>query len=94
MLSSPSPLSSSHHLFAVSFSWISPLSRIEHKSKYNSIQKFMKLSFQRVVIHRKSSSNKGAMSILLQRCVLSKTDFGRVALGGSVIAACRNLRLP
>jgi hypothetical protein len=52
-----------------------PLSRTEHISKYSSIEKFMKLPFQRVVIHQKWSSNKGAMSVLLQRCVLSKTDF-------------------
>jgi hypothetical protein len=51
-----------------------PLYRTEHILKYSSIEKFMKLAFQRVVIHRKLSSNKGAMSILLQRCVLSKTD--------------------
>jgi hypothetical protein len=53
----------------------SPLSRIEHISKYSSIENFMKLPFQRVVIHRKRNSNKGAMSVLLQRYVLSKTDF-------------------
>jgi hypothetical protein len=52
-----------------------PLSRTEHILKYSSIEKFMKLPFQCVVIHRKRSSNKGAMSFLLQRCVLSKTDF-------------------
>jgi hypothetical protein len=34
----------------------------------------MKLPFERVVIHRKRSSNKGAMFVLLQCCVLSKTD--------------------
>jgi hypothetical protein len=70
-----------------------PLCRTKHISKYRSIEKFMKLPFQRVVIHRKRSSNKGAMSVLLQRCVLSKTDFRTVALGDSGITACRNLRL-
>jgi hypothetical protein len=93
MLSSPSPLSYSHHLLAVTFSWISPLSRTEPIEKYSSIENFMKLPFQRVIIHRKRSSNKGALSVLLQRCVLSKTDFRRVVLGDSAIAACRNLRL-
>jgi hypothetical protein len=43
-----------------------PLSRTEHISKYGSIEKFMKLPLQRVVIHRKLSSNKGAMSVLFQ----------------------------
>jgi hypothetical protein len=52
-----------------------PMSRTEHISKYSSIENFMKLPFQRVVIHWKRSSNKGAMSVLLQHCVLSKTDF-------------------
>jgi hypothetical protein len=51
------------------------LYRTEHISKYRSIEKFMKLPFQRVVIHQKWSWNEGAMSVLLQRCVLSKTDF-------------------
>jgi hypothetical protein len=70
-----------------------PLSRTEHILNYSSIEKFMKLLFQRVVIHRKRSSNKGAMSVLLQRCVLSKLISGRVALGDSGITACRNLWL-
>jgi hypothetical protein len=52
-----------------------PLSRTEHISKYSSIENNMKLPFQRAVIHRTRSSNKEAMSVLLQRCVLSKTDF-------------------
>jgi hypothetical protein len=51
------------------------LYRTKHILKYSSIEKFMKLHFQCLVIHRKRSSNKGAMSVLLQRCVLSKTDF-------------------
>jgi hypothetical protein len=49
------------------FSWISYLSRTQHIYKYS----FMKLPFQRVIIHQKRSSNKGAMSVLLQRCMLS-----------------------
>lgn len=44
----------------------SPLSRTEHISKYSFIEKVMKLPFQRVVIHRKQSSNKGVMSIALR----------------------------
>jgi hypothetical protein len=70
-----------------------PLSRTKHISKYSSIQKFMKLPFQRVVNHRKRSSNKGAMSVLLQRSCCPKLISGRVALGDSGITACRNLRL-
>jgi hypothetical protein len=70
-----------------------PLSRTKHISKYSSIEKFMKLAFQRVVIHQKRSSNKGAMSVLLQRCVLSKTDFRTCCTRWSGITACRNRRL-
>jgi hypothetical protein len=53
-------------LLAVYSSWISPPSRNRtYISKYRSIEKFMKLPFQRVSIHRKWSSNKEVMSILL-----------------------------
>jgi hypothetical protein len=37
--------------------------------------KFMKLFFQRAIVHMKQVSNKRVVSILLQRCNLSKTDF-------------------
>jgi hypothetical protein len=75
------------------FSWIPPLSRTEHISKYRSIEKFMKLPFEGEVIHRKRSSNKGAMSVLLQRCVLSKNDFRTCCTCDLDITACRNLWL-
>jgi hypothetical protein len=71
------------------------LSRTEHISKYSSIEKFMKLPFQRVVIHWKRSSNKGAMFVLLYFSAVCcpKLISGRVALGDLGIAACRNLWL-
>jgi hypothetical protein len=42
-----------------------PLCTEQNISKYSSIEKFMKLPFQCVVTHKKWSSNKGAMSVLL-----------------------------
>jgi hypothetical protein len=54
-----------HHLLAVSSHLFFPLSRKEYISKYRSIEKFMKLPFQRVIIQVKRSSNKGVMSVLL-----------------------------
>ena len=61
--------------------------------KYSSIEKFMKLPFQRVVIHFKRSPNEGVMpvSLLVLRAVqkfLECTTFNVLA-----IPACRNLRL-
>src|SRR6185437_8761052 len=43
----------------------SPVYRIEHIPKYSSIQKFMKLPFQQVVIRFKRSPNERVMTILL-----------------------------
>jgi hypothetical protein len=70
-----------------------PLSRTEHISKYSSIEKFMKLPLQHVVIHQKRSSNKGAMSVYFSAVCCPKLISGRIALGDSGITACRNLRL-
>ena len=43
----------------------SPASRIEHIPKYSSIEKFMKLPFQQVVIRFKQSPNERVMTVLL-----------------------------
>ena len=43
----------------------SPVYRIEHIPKYRSIEKFMKLPFQQVVIRFKRSPNERVMTILL-----------------------------
>ena len=43
----------------------SPVYRIEHIPKYSSIEKFMKLSFQQVVIRFKRSPNERVMTVLL-----------------------------
>src|SRR6185312_1419968 len=55
-------------------SWLGfpPVYRIEHIPKYRSIEKFMKLPFQQVVIHLKPSSDGGVMPVSFWRCVLSK----------------------
>jgi len=72
---------------------ISPLYSTEHIQKYRSIEMFMKLPFQWVVIHLKRSPNEGVMpvSLLALRAVqkFSKcTTFNVLA-----IPACRNLWL-
>ena len=72
---------------------ISPVYSTEHIPKYISIEMFMKLPFQRVVIHLKPSPNEGVMpvSLLALRAVQKFsecTPFNELA-----ITACRNLRL-
>ena len=51
---------------------IYPIYSTEHIPKYRSIEKFMKLPFQRVVIHLKPSSDVGVMPVSFWRCVLSR----------------------
>jgi hypothetical protein len=62
--SSSSPLSCSHHVAAASFTWISPVYITENIPKYCSIENFIKLPFQRVLIHLNWSPNKGVMAVL------------------------------
>jgi hypothetical protein len=50
-------------------------SRIEHLLKHPSQFKFLKLSFERAIIHMKRVPNKRVVPILLWRCNLSKADF-------------------
>ena len=70
-----------------------PASRIEHIPKYSSIEKFIKLPFQRVLIRLNRSPNEGAMAVSLQHCLLSRIS-ACATIGDSAISACRNLRLP
>ena len=51
---------------------LSPVYSTEHIPKYRSIEKFMKLLFQRVVIHLKPSSDVGVMPVSFWRCVPSR----------------------
>jgi hypothetical protein len=71
-----------------------PASRIEHIQKYSSIEKFMKLPFQQLLIRLNRSPDGGAMAVSLQHYLLSRIS-ARVTIGDSAISACsRNLRLP
>jgi hypothetical protein len=72
---------------------ITPASRTEHIQKYCSIEKFIKLPFQRVLIRLNRSPNEGAMAVSLQHCLLSRMS-ACATIGDSAISACRNLRLP
>jgi hypothetical protein len=49
-----------------------PASRTEHIQKYSSIEKFIKLPFQRVLIRLNWSPNEGVMAVSLQHCLLSR----------------------
>jgi hypothetical protein len=50
----------------------SPVYVIEHIPEYNSIEKFIKLPFQRVLIHLNRSPYDGVMAVSLQLCLLSR----------------------
>jgi hypothetical protein len=49
-----------------------PASRMEHIPKHSSIEKFIKLPLQRVLIRLNRSLNEGAMAVSLQHCLLSR----------------------
>jgi hypothetical protein len=70
-----------------------PASWTEHIPKYNSIEKFMKLPFQRVLIHLNRRPNERVMAVSLQHCLLSRIS-ACASFGDPAISACRNLRLP
>jgi hypothetical protein len=70
-----------------------PASRTEYKPKYRSIENFIKLPFQRVLIRLNRSPDGGAMVVSLQHCLLSRIS-ARATIGDSEISSCRNLRLP
>jgi hypothetical protein len=70
-----------------------PASRTEHIPKYSSTEKFIKLTFQRVLICLNRSLNEGAMAVSLQHCLLSRIS-ARATFGDSAISACKNLWWP
>jgi hypothetical protein len=70
-----------------------PASRIEYIPKYSSIENFIKLPFQWVLIRLNRSPNEGAMAVSLQHCLLSRIS-ACATIRDSAISACRNLRLP
>jgi hypothetical protein len=65
----------------------------EHIQKYHSIEKFIKLPFQRVLIYLNRSPNKGAMAILFPLLHAVQKISERATFGNSAIPDCRNLRL-
>jgi hypothetical protein len=62
--SSSSPLSCSHRVLLPLFRGFSPVYITEHIQKYCSIENFIKLPFQRVLINLNRSPNEGAMAVL------------------------------
>jgi hypothetical protein len=85
VVSSSSPLSCSHRVAAVYIT--------QHISKYCSTENFIKLSFQRVLIHLNRSPNEGAMAVLFPLLHAVQKISERATFGNSAISACRNLRL-
>ena len=65
LLSLSSFLSCSHRVAPASSSWNLSCISTEHIPKYSSIEIFLKLPFQRVVIRFKRSPNEGVMPVLL-----------------------------
>jgi hypothetical protein len=61
--SSSSPLSCSHRVLLPLFRGFSPVYITEHIQKYCSIENFIKLPFQRVLIHLNRSPNEGVMAV-------------------------------
>jgi hypothetical protein len=76
---------------AASFSWIYPMYITEHIPKYCSIENFIKLPFQRVLIHLNRSPNEGAMAVLFPLLHAVQKISERATFGNSAIPACRNL---
>jgi hypothetical protein len=65
----------------------------EHKPKYCSIGNFIKLPFQRVLIHFNRSPNEGAMAVLFPLLHAVQKISERATFVNSAIPACRNLWL-
>jgi hypothetical protein len=70
-----------------------PVYITEHIQKYCSIENFIKLPFQRVLIHLNRSPNEGAMAVLFPLLHAVQKISERATFGNSAILACRNLRL-
>jgi hypothetical protein len=75
------------------FHGFSPVYITEHIPKYCSIKDFIKLTFQRVLIHLNRSPNEGAMAVLFPLLHAVQKISERATFGNSAISACRNLRL-
>jgi hypothetical protein len=90
--SSSSPLSCSHHVLLPLFHGFYPMYITEHIPKYCSIENFIKLPFQGVLIHLNRSPNEGVMAVLFP-LLHAVQNSERATFGNSAIPACRNLRL-
>jgi hypothetical protein len=71
----------------------SPVYITEPIPKYCSIENFVKLPFQRVLIHLNRSPNEGVMTVLFPLLHAVQKISERATFGYSAIPACRNLRL-
>jgi hypothetical protein len=74
------------------FRGFSPVYITEHIPKYCSIENFIKLTFQQVLIHLNRSPNEGVMAVLFP-LLHAVQNSERATFGNSAIPACRNLRL-
>jgi hypothetical protein len=74
------------------FRGFSPVYITEHIPKYCSIENFIKLPFQRVLIHLNRIPNEGVMAVLFP-LLHAVQNSERATFGNSAIPACRNLRL-
>jgi hypothetical protein len=75
------------------FRGFSPVYITEHIPKYYSIENFIKLPFQRVLIHLNRSPNEGAMAVLFPLLHAVQKFSERATFSNLAISACRNLRL-
>jgi hypothetical protein len=75
------------------FPGFSPVYITEHIPNYCSIENFIKLPFQRILIHLNRSPNEGAMTVLFPLLHAVQKISERTTFGNSAILACRNLRL-
>jgi hypothetical protein len=75
------------------FCGFSPVYITEHIPKYCSIENFIKLPFQQVLIHLNWIPNEGPMAVLFPLLHAVQKNSERATFGNSVIPACRNLRL-
>jgi hypothetical protein len=75
------------------FRGFSPVYITEHIQKYYFIENFIKLPFQRLLIHISRSTNEGAIAVLFPLLHVVQKISERSTFGNSAISACRNLRL-
>jgi hypothetical protein len=75
------------------FRGFSPVYITEHISKYYSIENFIKLTFQRVLIRLNRMPNEEVMAVLFLLLHAVHKISERATFGNSAISACRNFRL-